>query len=114
MSHTLHTADNISVKGDHYITKMYSDTDTTSDGVDTHAIHLDFTLLINWKLKTFGWSFIIEDWKEHGHDWTLSYWSDWNAIYFTLANLWYPIDDREEGFWQGTLHKWIRNIMSNV
>ena len=47
MSHTLHTADNLSVKGDHYVTKTYSDTNTTSDGVDTHAIHLDFTLLIN-------------------------------------------------------------------
>lgn len=114
MSHTLYTADNISVKWNHYITKTYTDTDTTSDWVDTHAIHLDFTLLINWKLKTFWWSFALDGWKEFWHDWTLSQWSDWNAIYFTLWNLWYTLDDREESFWQGTLHKWIRSIMSDI
>lgn len=74
MSTTLLTADNISVKGHHYKVETYghlpnssqpyiesgiphvSDTEVTL----SDAVHLDFTLLINGKLKTFGWSFIVE------------------------------------------------------
>ena len=101
MSTTLLTADNISVKGHHYKVETYghlpnksqpdieSGVPHTSDPEATisDAVHLDFTLLINGKLKTFGWSFVIEDGKELGHDWTLSQWSDWNVIYFILQQL---------------------------
>ena len=74
MSHTLLTADNISVKGYHYKVETYghlpneSQPDiesgvphaSDSDPIISDAVHLDFTILINGKLKTFGWSFIVE------------------------------------------------------
>jgi hypothetical protein len=126
MSTTLLTADNISVKGHHYKARTYNslptpsgphiywDPQSTSDQnfFESDAVHLDFTLLINGKLKTFGWSFIVEDGKELGHDWTLAQWSDWNAIYFVLWNLGYQIDDRETSFGQAQVHKWISQIMN--
>jgi len=35
--------------------------------IEQQVVHFDFTLLINWKLKTFWWSFFYtqdEDWYE--------------------------------------------------
>ena len=110
MSQVLYEADNLSIKGHHYITKTYSELDNTSDWTDIDAIHLDFTLLINGKLKTFGWSFIIEKDNENWFEYSLSQWSDWNAIHTILKNLWYIIDDSV--FWQWLIREWINKIIN--
>jgi hypothetical protein len=142
MSHTLFTADNISVKGYHYTvdtveslmgSKCTSWPEKTWDRswpklydgvwswlekykdeiIEEHCIHLDFTLLINWKLKTFGWSFIVV----FGGDnecWQFEDWTTWNAIYFTLKSLGYKIEDSEYLFWQEQAQTWIGEIMQGI
>lgn len=129
MSTTLLTADNISVKGHHYKVETYghlpnnsqpyiesgiphtSDTEVTL----SDAVHLDFTLLINGKLKTFGWSFIVEKpaWSDSSDwDWSLAQYSDWNAIYFMLDSLGYGFDENKYWFGQGSVKKWINQVMN--
>lgn len=124
MSQLLHEADNLSIKGHHYQVKTYGHlpnasqpnipswephtTDPAGSEMLSDAIHLDFTLLINGKLKTFGWSFLIE---KDEFEWTLMQWSDWNAIFYMLHNLGYPIGS-QESFWQWVVRKWINNIMN--
>jgi len=112
MSQVLYEADNLSIKGHHYIAKTYSDLDSTSDWTDSDAIHLDFTLLINGKLKTFGWSFIIEKDNENWFEYSLAQWSDWNAIYLLLSQIGYKIWDSENTFWQWIVREWIGKIMN--
>lgn len=112
MSQVLYEADNLSIKGHHYIVKTYSELDSTSKWTDSDAIHLDFTLLINGKLKTFGWSFIIEKDNENWFEYSLAQWSDWNVIYFILQQLWYKIDNNEYIFWQWIVREWIGKIMN--
>lgn len=94
MSHTLLTADNISVKGHHYKAESYESLSATPENTKIEdAIHLDFTLLINGKLKTFGWSFIIEKPENSTQPFELASWSDWNAISFILSSLGYRINE---------------------
>lgn len=146
MSNTLFTADNISVKGYHYTVntvdslkdskctswpekrwdrswpKLYNGVGSALDKykdeiIQENCVHLDFTLLINWKLKTFGWSFIvipIEDanyWDSARYHWEFEDWTTWNAIYFTLKSLWYKIEESEYLFWQEQAQWWIDEIM---
>lgn len=113
MSQVLYEADNLSIKGHHYIAKTYSDLDTTSEWTDSDAIHLDFTLLINGKLKTFGWSFIIEKDDESSIKYSLAQYSDWNAIYLLFSNIGYKIWDSELAFWQSIISDWINTIMDS-
>lgn len=146
MSHTLYTADNISVKGYHYTVDtvqsikdahkydkytrswpektwdrswpklhnwVWSALEKYKDEiVEENAIHFDFTILINWKLKTFGWSFIVipnENWEY----WEFEDWTTWNAIYFTLKSLWYKIEDSEYLFGQEQAQTWINEVMAH-
>jgi len=111
MSRVLYEADNLSIKGHHYVTKTYSVINSDS-WTDSDAIHLDFTLLINGKLKTFGWSFIIEKDNENWFEYSLAQWSDWNAIYLLLSQIGYKIWDSENTFWQWIVREWIGKIMN--
>lgn len=128
MSQVLYEADNLSIKGHHYTVKTYwhnpnqsgseipsgfpHSTDTEWSEIISDAIHLDFTLLINGKLKTFGWSFIIEKDNENWFEYSLTQWSDWNAIYLLLSQIGYKIWDSENTFWQWIVREWIGKIMS--
>lgn len=130
MSHTLLTADNISVKGYRYEAEevqsipletvsaphisnwvgtgleKYKDQITKKD-----AIHFDFTILINGKLKTFGWSFIVVPDEISKDEFTFEQWSDWNAIYFVLENLGYGFTENKYSFGQSEARRWINQIM---
>ena len=129
MSQVLYEADNLSIKGHTYTVAVYDDNissiptsghtincwNCSSESIktgDVTAIHLYFTLLINGKLKTFGWSFIIEKDNENWFEYSLAQWSDWNVIYFILQQLWYKIDNNEYIFWQWIVREWIGKIMN--
>lgn len=136
MSHTLYTADNISVKGHTYsvrvveslkdsVQECWPDKESGKswpklyDGVgswldkyqdeiiEEQVVHFDFTLLINGKLKTFGWSFFITQ-DPDGYE--LQDWSTWNAIYFLLKSLGYTIESHQ-AFAQDVARLWIEQIM---
>jgi hypothetical protein len=128
MSTTLLTADNISVKGHRYTVTTYGhspnqsaskipqwvphSTDIEWSEVVSDAVHIDFTLLINGKLKTFGWSFIV---NKIANDtvwyYELAQWSDWNAIYFILENLGYGFNENKYWFGQWSIRKWVDQLM---
>jgi len=67
--------------------------------------------LINGKLKTFGWSFIVVPDEISKDEFTFEQWSDWNAIYFVLENLGYGFAENKYSFGQSEARRWINQIM---
>ena len=111
MSLTLYTADNISVKWNYYQAKSYDENWNESD---LDAIHIDFTLLINWKLKTYWWSFIINKWEDNFWEWWFDGWTEWNMMYFMLDSLWYSLWGNALSFWQWVAKEWINRLINNM
>lgn len=125
MSHQLYSSDNMSVTGHSY----KAPSENSTEKLD--AIHLDFTLQINWRLKSFGYSFLVipsettsdpnvwdTEWKNT--HWDMVEWQSWNMMYYIFTNLWYTFNWLESNpnpaqyaFRHDIAVSWIQTIMNN-
>jgi len=101
--------DNIKISGLYYTPDCE---DENWNIIKQEAIHFIFNILVNWKLKDFGWSFFIEQQDDKIE---LQDFNEWNVIYSILSQLWYDLwklnDDSDIGcFWHKLVNEWVTAI----
>lgn len=102
MSQTLIQSDNLTLTGYSYKTEEKDD-----------AIHINFTLHINGKLKSFWYSFLVKE-EDSNYGWTMVDWNGWNALYYVLTNIGYqPSFSPDDGFGHWQAQRFIEMIMNS-
>lgn len=107
MSTLLLESGNLSVTGYHYKPTCI---DEKNNEVEIDSVHIDFNFLINWKIKRFWWSFMIE-YNKDSEEWELIDYQDWNVMYSIIIQLWYSFSHENDSWGQSAIKHWISTIM---
>ena len=103
----LYKWDNISVKWYKYDAEVLVEPWKEKQFRD--AVHIEFSILINWKLKTFWYSWLI---KQDTDVYTLEEVYSWNLLCSFITQMWYKIsEDIDARSFYPTLTEWLNKIM---
>lgn len=84
------------------------------------AVHIDFTLMVNGKLRSFGWSFLvekatIEEQEEHWYrEWYVLRWAEWWETIFMILNALgyaFPSGSSDNPWGYNNIDEWVTKVM---